>query len=125
VGENVPSTETILINPFLWGYGFYSGQDGGAWIPALAERATMPPPVLYGLGTPEHIREVNEICRQAIEDSHDPQALYDLLQANNIRYIYLGARGGTISPQALRDSPLFELIYDRDGVRIFKRRIVD
>jgi hypothetical protein len=122
IEEKIPPTETILINPFLWGYGLYSGQDGGAWIPALANRPTLPPPVLYGLGTPERVREVNQVCQQAIEDSHDPQALYELLQAHDIRYVYLGARGGAISPQSLRDSPLFKLIYSRDGVRIFERQ---
>jgi hypothetical protein len=125
IQDNISTSETIFINPFLWGYGLYSGQDGGAWIPALAEHPTMPPPVLYGLGTPEHIQEVNRICQQAIEDSRDPQALFDLLQGEGINYIYLGRRGGAISPQALRNSPLFKLIYSHEGVQIFERQPIN
>ena len=48
------------------------------------------------------------------------QALHDLMQANDIHYVFLGRRGGAISAKSLADSPLFTLIYERDGVRIFE-----
>ncbi|MBN1148874.1 MAG: hypothetical protein JXA78_16550 [Anaerolineales bacterium] len=123
VAENVPAGETVLTNPFLWGYGLYAGQDGGAWIPALAGRASMPPPVLQALGDHNNARQATEISRQIVERSKDPQALYDLMQAEGVQFIYLGARGGAISAQALRESPLFDLLYARDGVWIFMRAV--
>ena len=51
IAENINPDETILINPFLWGYGIYAGQDGGYWITPLAGRKTMPPPMLYAYGS--------------------------------------------------------------------------
>jgi hypothetical protein len=29
VKANLPQDETIVINPFSWGYGIYAGADGG------------------------------------------------------------------------------------------------
>ena len=37
-----------------------------------------------------------------------------------IQYLFTGVRGGVISPQALKDSPLFELVYQADGASTFK-----
>jgi len=42
------------------------------------------------------------------------------MRAEDIRYIYLGARAGIISPQALRNSEFFEIRYQRDGTWVFE-----
>lgn len=119
--ENIPEEETILINPFLWGYGLYAGQDGGSWIPPLAGRATFPPPVLYGMANePAQSRAIGDVTSQALELSRDPQALHELLLEQDIHYVFLGARGGAFSPKLLQDSPLFQLLYSKDGAWIFK-----
>ena len=36
VEKNIPVNETIVINPFAWGYGLYAGSDGGYWISPLS-----------------------------------------------------------------------------------------
>lgn len=121
IQENIPARETILINPFLWGYGIYAGQDGGYWITPLSGRKTLPPPVLYAYGDAETVTHTVETCQQVIEVSKDPQALDNLLETQRIRYVYTGARGGALSAQALQESPLFQLVYSQDGVSIFQR----
>jgi hypothetical protein len=118
----VPEDETVLINPFLWGYGFYAGQDGGFWISPLAGRKTIPPPVLYGMGDRETAKSINEFCRQVLEKGKDAQALHDLMQSRGVHYVYIGVRGGAISAQALRSSPLFDLLYAKDGAWLFRLR---
>jgi hypothetical protein len=123
IGENVPPGETIAINPFLWGYGLYAGSDGGFWITPSAGRNTMPPPVLYALlKEPEIVNTITNTSRQMLENAKDPVALHALLQSQGIHYLFIGAKGGAFSARALRESDLYELIYDRDGTWLFKLR---
>lgn len=123
IAANIPEHETLLINPFAWGYGLYAGNDGGYWITSLAGRPSMPPPVLYGLDNdPEKIRHINQFSQQVIDRGADPNGLHELMLAENLRYLYIGARGGPLSPQALLDSQLFELQYSQEGTWVFSRR---
>jgi hypothetical protein len=122
IDQNLGQDERFLINPFLWGYGLYAGQDGGFWITPLTGRGTLPPPVLYGLGEADQVREITQASRQALEHGKDPAALHTLMQEQGIEYLYTGRRGGAISPAALSQSDLFETIYHQDGVWIFRSR---
>jgi hypothetical protein len=120
IENNIPADETILINPLAWGYGLYTGADGGFWITPLSGRKTMPPPLLYGFDTKGDIsRYVTRLSKDALEKSNDPDALYNLLISEAIHYVYLGAKGGVISHQKLINSPHYKLIYAQDGVWIF------
>jgi hypothetical protein len=121
IAENIPPKETILINPFLWGYGLYAGSDGGAWVTPLSGRVTAPPPALYGLDFGDQsIKQVSEFNRQVIELASDPAALNTLLRKNSIRYVYLGARSGVLSPKILLESGLFRLLYEYEGTWVFE-----
>ncbi len=120
VSQNVPGEATLLINPFAWGYGYYAGQDGGYYLSAYTGRQTQPPTVLYAQGQAAYVALVNQVCQQTLDHGKDAAGLHDLMAAQGIGYVYLGARGGTISPQTLRQSSLFELLYAQDGVYIFK-----
>jgi len=119
--KNLPPGETVLVNPFAWGYGQYAGNDGGYWLSALGDHPTMPPPVLYGLSnSTEYLQHINEVSQRVIDLGSDPQALHKLLAEENISYIYIGGRGGAISAHALRSSPLFAQRYTHHGVFIFE-----
>ncbi|MFC2052690.1 DUF6541 family protein [Chloroflexota bacterium] len=121
IQENIPVEETILINPFAWGYGLFAGNDGGFWITPIAGRRTLPPPVLYGMGkSTEDGKKIPEISRQVIEYRNRPKELHAYLLAQGIHYIYIGARGGTLSPRNLRNSPFYEMLYAKDGAWLFK-----
>ncbi len=121
IHANLPSDQTLMIQPFLWGYGLYAGADGGSWIPALAERVTIPPPVLFALSdSSDQIRQINQISQAILEKPKDPDWIAALMLQNQISYLYLGARGGAISPWELIRSSHFHLIYHQGGVFIFK-----
>ena len=120
IADNIQADETILINPFLWGYGIYAGQDGGYWITPLAGRKTMPPPILYAYGSPQEVKRVTETSKQVIEHAGDPQALSALLKEQHIRYVYIGRRGGVLSAKSLIQSGLFQTIYSQAGVWLFE-----
>ncbi len=121
IEQNIPQGETILINPLAWGYGLYAGNDGGFWIVPLAGRRTMPPPVLYGLSNnPEHVQNISDICRQVLDLANKPTELHNYLMAQGIHYIYIGARGGALSPQALNTSPLYKNLYNYQDTWVFQ-----
>jgi hypothetical protein len=121
IDENIPAGETILINPVAWGYGLYMGHDGGFWISALTAHPTMPPPVLYGMGTRTEREHVNAVVESVQAAGEDPDALWEIMEAEGIRYVYLGARGGVISPQALERSPRFVTRYHEGVTWVFER----
>jgi len=117
IKDNIPEGETIVINPFAWGYGVYAGNDGGYWISPLAGRKTLPPPVLYAF---EAAREkTNEQSQKVIDLSPDPAAFREFLLSNQLKFIYIGARGGVLSPQKLLSSGMFSLLYQKEGTWIF------
>ena len=123
IQENVPEGETVLVNPFAWGYGLYAGNDGGYWISALAGRETMPPPVLYGLQNDrDKLRSISRFSQQAIEKSGKPEELATLMHQANINYLYVGAKGGVFSAQILRESPAFERLFEGNGTWLFRLR---
>jgi hypothetical protein len=120
IADNISPDETILTNPFLWGYGIYAGQDGGYWISPLAGRKTMPPPILYAYGSPAEVQSVGETCKQVIDRASKPQALSELMRAQGIRFVYLGRRGGVLSPKLLVQSGLFQTRYSQAGTWLFE-----
>jgi hypothetical protein len=117
INEHIPDNEPIVINPFAWGYGLYAGSDGGYWISPLSGRVTLPPPVLYGLE--KETSETSDRSQKVISISADPTALWEFLHSNQYHFIYIGAKGGVLSPNKLATSGLFNLLYDADGVWIF------
>ncbi|HBY07090.1 MAG TPA: hypothetical protein DEH22_04635, partial [Chloroflexi bacterium] len=120
IDQNIPEEETILINPTAWGYGLYMGNDGGYWISALTQHPTLPPPVLYGMGTRTEIEQVNQVAEGVRTAGDDPTALWALMRAENIRYVYTGGRGGAISPIALSQSELFAVRFQQNGTWVFE-----
>jgi hypothetical protein len=119
IRENIPENETIVINPTGWGYGLYMGNDGGYWISALTNRGTIPPNALYGMDKIERA-SINQFIEELLRISDDPQEIDKLLQEHGYRYIYIGARGGLFSPQALGDSPYFKQRYHETGTWVFE-----
>lgn len=117
ISEHIPEQETIVINPFAWGYGLYAGNDGGYWISPISGRLTLPPPVLYGLGG--DVKDLNQTIQKIMADSADPAKLWEFLTSQQLHFVYIGARGGIIPPEKLVSSGLYNLLYHQDGVWIF------
>jgi hypothetical protein len=121
IDENLPSNASVLINPFLWGYGLYAGNDGGYWISPLAGRNTLPPSVLYFYNLEgDKGAGITSAVKNVIEVADHPDALSQFLLDQGIRYIYIGVRGGILSPKMLLESPGFQLLYNQSGAYVFK-----
>jgi hypothetical protein len=115
--RNIPQGESLVINPFAWGYGAYAGSDGGYWISSMTGKLTLPPPVLYGLG--KESVDINQLSQDIINVGNEPIALSQFLKDRQIKYLYIGAKGGVISPERLEASGLYSTIYQAGGVWIF------
>ena len=116
IEENIPPGETILVNTFPWGYSLYAGSDGGYWISPLAGIKTMPPPVLYGMShDTAEVTATNQLSQQIVEKGNQPQELVALMRQAGLRYIYIGAKGGSFSARTLLESGLFRALYQGKG----------
>ncbi len=124
VRENVPADARFLVNSFSWISGVYAGSDGGAWLPVVTGRGTTLPVSLYTLGPggPERYWTVRRTQEAFQALAADPEALARELRRRGVAYVFAGRRGGWIRTDLLAASPEFELLYDRDGVRIFRVR---
>jgi hypothetical protein len=120
IEANTPAEAAFWINPFAWVSNTYAGQDGGAWIPALAGRRTLPPPVLSLLEERPQRLDLARQVQEGIKASSDPQSLAEFLKRSGISYVYIGRRGGVLSPHLLAGSSQFEQVYAQDGVWVFK-----
>jgi hypothetical protein len=120
IDQNLPQDATFLINPFSWGFGLYAGNDGGYWISPATGALSYPPPALYGLGNQDYVDRINQISQKISDPENTPDEIWKVMSDNDIDYIYLGVRGGPLSPAALLESGLFEQIYDQGGVKILK-----
>jgi len=121
IAQHIPPDETIVINPFAWGYGLFAGNDGGYWITPLSGRKTLPPPVLYALDNNiENVKHMNALIQQIINYGQNPEQLYALLKENGLNYLFIGRRGGIFSPRLLEESPLFRVIYKAEGTWVFQ-----
>jgi hypothetical protein len=118
---NVPEHETIVINPTGWGYGLYRGADGGYWISMLTNQATLPPNVLYGLDAQER-DYVNQFVEELLPIGENPTEIKELLENHELSIIFIGQRGGVISPKSLSESPFFETLYHDEEAWIFKTK---
>jgi hypothetical protein len=119
IRENIPEDEVVVINPTGWGYGLYMGNDGGYWIAPLTDRQTMPPSALYGMSNKTR-QEVNGFVESLLPIGEDAEALENLLREYGFHYVYLGGRGGVISPRSLDESDLFETIYHFENTWVFE-----
>jgi hypothetical protein len=141
IRDNTPPNARFAINSFpAYGGSLAAGTDAGWWIPLLARRATILPPLNYGgekgeqpgydLGVNALIKKLRghpltDLTPLQV-DLARPVAL-KTLDANQIDYVYIGAHAypgpdaaDSIDVNKLRASPFFRLVYDRDGVQIFQ-----
>jgi hypothetical protein len=116
--EHTAADARFLINAVPW-LNVQRGVDGGWWLLPLAGRWVSTPPVLYIYGAPDYVRKVGELNKVVIGfQKGQEQQISDLIDREQITYIYLGVRPGPLSPATFAGNPRFETVYARDGVTI-------
>jgi hypothetical protein len=94
--------------------------DGGWWIPLLSGRETLLPPVLYGWGERDYVGQVNELAKIVSQLQTCSPEFWELVEANDVNYVYLGKNGGSLQPSALQDCAGLTGIYAAEGVFIYQ-----
>lgn len=122
--DHTPEDAVFLVNSFT-AYGGYAvvGDDAGWWIPYLAGRRNMVPPATYGLelpSSPDYPTQVNAFYHEITAQSLDSPEAVQILRANGVTHVYIGAVGGDLlDPATLMQSPFYHLVYQRDGAMVF------
>ena len=83
---------------------------------------------MYGFISRQYIAEVNALVRPIALPARPRQAplLEDewvrrLLDERGVTHLYIGARGGSITPGILLDNPYWRLVYSNGAAWIFER----
>ena len=121
IQQNLSPQAVFLINTRLWQLGVYTGTDGGYWIQQMTGRRTLLPSIPHAYGTPEYVQHISHMARlvSEIKDGDDPRLL-EIVEQDGVTHVYLGAKGGPLTPQMFLDSPRYRPVYDSGAVWIFE-----
>lgn len=132
IQENTPEDAKFLVNSFFaYGGSVVVGSDGGWWLPLLAGRANMVPPLNYGTEQgprPDYREWVNEVTGQIQEAGIDDPATLALLEERGVTHVYIGQQQGRVNyggphvldPKAMEQSGRYRTAYHRDRVWVFE-----
>ena len=123
VGEHVPADALFMVNTFEFEFlpDFVVASDAGGWLPVLAGRAAIVPPMIYPLertAEPEFNKRL--VALSAITSDITSPAAVDLLRSEGITHIFIGHRGGRIDPAQLLTSPDYTVEYHAANTYVFR-----
>jgi len=123
IKRNTDPESLFMINTFQFQINEHLiiGLDGGYWLPVIAERQTVVPPMvsqIEKLNNPEAINAA--MLFHKFQGELTGKDVFSKLLENGIDYVYIGTRGGIIKDNNLRDSKSFALVYDNNSVSIYK-----
>ena len=130
VQQNTPPEAHFFVNSFgIYNGGLWAGSDGGWWLPFVARRATNLPPFLHGQEAGEQLGYQQLVAAENSELTANPiesPAAAATLRAAGYHYLYDGPAanppGEYLDPARINASPLYEQVYARDGVTIWRVR---
>jgi hypothetical protein len=120
IGQNTPGDSRFIVNGYRWSGSTWAGSDAGYWLPVLANRATIVPPLFYAAGPPNDARQVDRVATEAEASGADPARLDLLARQIGAGYVYVGTQGGPIDPFALAGNARFRVVYRRGGAWVFE-----
>ncbi len=123
VGEHVPEDALFMVNTFWFDFlpDFVIASDAGGWLPVLAGRATVVPPMIYPVertAEPDFNKRLVALAEFA-PDMTSPAAV-ELLRNAGITHVFIGQRGGRIDPASLLASPDYALEYQAANTYVFR-----
>ncbi len=121
---NTPPTAVVAGNGFgqPWGPEAVQGSDAGLWVPVLAGRRGILPPIpAYNeqLADPGYLRHAAQIVRATA--APDLAESWTYLRQQGVTHLYIGSRGGVMDPEPLLALPeQVRLAFHQDDVWIFE-----
>jgi hypothetical protein len=123
IKNNTPPDALFLVNAlqFDWQPGWLVGSDAGYWVPLLAHRDSVIPPMVYPMEwrLPLLYQRL-EIARLAITGRED--TILDLCKVMadyRVTHIFIISRNLTLMPNALPGAECLRTLYHQDRVWIF------
>ena len=131
IKQQTPPQAAFLVNAFFaFDNSIINGMDAGWWLPLLAGRQTMLPPLLYGTEKgfrPDNRQWINALVEQIQKKGLENGDVLNLLSERGITHLYIGQRVGQVilgsfgmDPRRLTLSSHFNPIYHQDRVWIFE-----
>ncbi|MCC7358726.1 MAG: hypothetical protein IT317_04585 [Anaerolineales bacterium] len=117
---HLPASAVVLVNSWEWLNGTWAGSDAGAWVWPLLGRRTTTPPADYAYGDAAWRAEVAAFNRQLREvaDAEAPATLALLRQAG-VTHLFIGARGGSLTPEMFLNQPHYQLLFSNGAAWVF------
>lgn len=123
IREHTPQDAIFMINTYAFPFAprFIIGIDGGYWLPLLADRLTIVPPMSYQSEMFDSAKTEKTMVRLHNLGGHltSPEAIEALLNAN-VSYVYSGGNGGLIRINEMLNSSDYELEYQNETCYVFK-----
>ncbi len=121
IRENTPPDALFLINARHWQLDVYTGTDGGSWIPLLTGRRTLLPVLAYSYGRPEYVQHITELAQTVSQTKDAEEAQFQaILEQERVAYVYIGAKGGPLTPQMFLGHPRYRPVYNSGEVWVFE-----
>jgi hypothetical protein len=120
IEKNTPPEADFFINVTPWQYGVYRGVDGGWWVPLLSGRQALLPPVLYSTGEAGYFQKISGRAEQASQMEGCTAELREFVHSARLGYLYLVRGRGTLQAAALEGCDFTRLVYEKEGVSIFR-----
>ncbi|MGB9750786.1 hypothetical protein [Roseiflexus castenholzii] len=120
-----PPDARFVVGTAGWLYDVDRGADGGWWLLPLAGRQVSTPPVIYNYGVPDDVAIIKRDTSWLRDHGAAANAgeLAAFMRERGYGYVYASERPGALRPEALRNASLFECVYDKGGVAIFRLRV--
>jgi len=122
IDDNIPEQTRFLINVSHWQYGSYRGVDGGWWITPLTGRNTILPNALYAMGESKYTNQVNALAAQVSQVDGCTNEFWELVRSEGITHVYIKQGQGSMQISHFENCQGVELIYEKDGVYIYRIR---
>lgn len=123
IRQNVPANAKFLTNIYFWGGNTIMGSDAGYWIPILAQRSTLVPPLLYtSEGMPRaKVLRLREIAQAVQDGSISKMEQLCRLRAEGIGFIFVGSRpGNPLTRSKLEENKSLREIYHNGETAVFE-----
>lgn len=123
IKQNTSEDALFAINSMMWVSQNPHGRDGGYWIPYFTERQTNAGTMHIGLG-PEEYKEIKVLQSVAVIDFQNDPSQVSEMSIIGIDYFYTGPTSrfysNGLESYELIGNPGLRLVFDSDGVAIFK-----
>lgn len=124
IRAHTPSDAVFLVSSFdAFGDTVQAGDDGGWWLPVLADRRTTVPPITVGIergGDPGYRERVNDLARACRADL-DGRACRTGLDQAGVAYAYVGPTGRALPRDQLAASPDWREVFADGDARVYQR----